>query len=955
MKRIKRFFNRKKKLKYIVDFDEEAFLDANPDIRDAIKGGQFRDVKHHLMLFGLNEIKKGLRPFHRAHEVFNEEKYLKQFPDVKNAIEKGEFQTAFEHFCDIGYKKILQEKENTFQILSDQKEQEKSQRFIYMIDTLDRYRVAGWVFDVQKNKGALSLHLYINGKFFKSLTANQVRSDVLKEHGVKNCGFSSDLGDQVKEEKAFYLELKIVTEEEEISLVPQPLFVTDSSAILETFFTIQNFLKKEANSSVEYEIMRRAFLNFISDGRKHYIQDLFTASMSTPSVTQMSMKSFYEEKDPKVNVIIPVYRDISITKGCIESVLNAKSNISFHIVIINDKSPDIEMQNMLNSYKDNPIISILENEQNLGFVKTVNKGMKYSLNDVILLNSDTIVTDHWIDKLYDVASSDKTIATVTPMSNSATILSYPKTLRDNELPLGFSPQKLNLLFEKLHSAKVVDLPTAHGFCMYIKRVVLEEIGYFDEEKYGKGYGEENDFSMRALSMGWRNVATCDTFIAHIGSVSFSSDKEALAKHNLEILTKDYPEYSAMVRRFIAKDPLREIRRAVSKEILKSLSTKYMLFISHALGGGTQKAMKDLASLLKKESISVLTLKKEEGLYTVSMYENDFLLEYKKEEWTTLLEDLKTLNIFHIHFHHLLGMDWEVTKIPEFLNVPYDFTIHDYLSICPRINLVDENKVYCGEPEISICEECIQKNGVHPGVEELFVQSGKTISEWRNEFNMFLSGARSIFVPNEDVAMRMQSYFKALHFTIKPHPEKRIRIKMLHRQREEQTVLNVAIIGAISDIKGYSKLKELVKDAQKRSLPIRYVVIGYTQNDAYFDAYSNIVITGKYVENELSQYVEKYKCTLALFLSVCPETYSYTLSESLSLGLFPVSFDIGAIASRLRAYQIGKILPLGATIEDINNALVQINYKNADSQLYIGLQYVTILKDYYKFPNKKMED
>ena len=71
--------------------------------------------------------------------------------------------------------------------------------------------------------------------------------------------------------------------------------------------------------------------------------------------------------------------------------------------------------------------SLFENAVNLGFVGTVNLGMqKHEGRDVVLLNSDTLVADGWLDRLITAAYSEKNIATVTPFSNNASIVSFPK-------------------------------------------------------------------------------------------------------------------------------------------------------------------------------------------------------------------------------------------------------------------------------------------------------------------------------------------------------------------------------------------------------------------------------------------------------------------------------------------------------------------------------------------------
>ena len=138
-----------------------------------------------------------------------------------------------------------------------------------------------------------------------------------------------------------------------------------------------------------------------------------------------------------VDIIIPVYNAFKYTEECIKSILENTDLKQNTLVLINDKSPDENIMPMLQKYKQengDKNIVVLENEVNSGFVKTVNKGMGYSENDVILLNSDTEVTKNWLEKIRTCAYSNPYIATVTPLTNNGTIASVPNFGVDNELP-----------------------------------------------------------------------------------------------------------------------------------------------------------------------------------------------------------------------------------------------------------------------------------------------------------------------------------------------------------------------------------------------------------------------------------------------------------------------------------------------------------------------------------------
>ncbi|AJS60040.1 glycosyltransferase family 2 protein [Paenibacillus sp. IHBB 10380] len=239
-----------------------------------------------------------------------------------------------------------------------------------------------------------------------------------------------------------------------------------------------------------------------------------------------------------IDVIVPIYKGIEETKECIQSLLTCPNKVEHRFILINDHSPEKEINEYLSELDDGRII-LLENEKNLGFVKTANRGMKYADNDVILLNSDTVVTDNWIDKLHAAACSNPRIGTVTTLTNNGTIASVPSFNKDNELPQGYTIQQFSNLVEYISNKHYPVIPTGVGHGLYIKRTVIHLIGYLDEQTFGMGYGEEVDFSYRVIKKGYINILADDTFIYHYGSTSFKEDKIQLVNKNKKKLRKKY--------------------------------------------------------------------------------------------------------------------------------------------------------------------------------------------------------------------------------------------------------------------------------------------------------------------------------------------------------------------------------------------------------------------------------
>ncbi|MCX6082401.1 MAG: glycosyltransferase [Chloroflexi bacterium] len=275
---------------------------------------------------------------------------------------------------------------------------------------------------------------------------------------------------------------------------------------------------------------------------------------------------------PMVDIVVPVYNALEDLIKCIEAVLSSTQELTYRLIIIDDVSTDPKVKDYLEflNLKGQTNILILRNTSNIGFVKTVNRGMSQSKhNDVVLLNSDTVVTTGWLDRLQHAAYYDDQIATVTPLSNNATICSVPEFCISNDLPDGYTVSDFaNLVFSAGLKARkqYIEIPTAIGFCMLIKRNILNEIGLFDEV-FGKGYNEENDFCMRARIKGYKHVVDVSTFVFHKGRASFQGKQEYLEKINAELLNRRYPFYSQIVNDFIIRNPLQDVQNNIKRSII----------------------------------------------------------------------------------------------------------------------------------------------------------------------------------------------------------------------------------------------------------------------------------------------------------------------------------------------------------------------------------------------------
>jgi len=666
--------------------------------------------------------------------------------------------------------------------------------------------------------------------------------------------------------------------------------------------------------------------------------------------------------DATVDVVLPVYRGYDETLNCIYTALNTPNRTHFELVVINDCTPEPALADKLIELRDQNLITLLINQENLGFVATVNKGMQlHPHRDIILLNADTEVYNDWVDRLVAASTQAERIGSVTPFSNNAEICSYPYFAQDNVMPLEIPYEQLDALASQANEEQFCELPTAVGFCMFISRACLDDVGYFDVETFGKGYGEENDFCLRAIAKGWKHILAGNIFVRHLGGTSFAGEKKKRVMAAMKILNQRYPHYHASVAQFLAQDPARIMRTRLDIARLDCKSgISNFLMVNHHLGGGTQRNVIEMIDELWKDSVGAFILEPlpssgARGLGEMKLSHHliehtpnlVFSMEYDRDH---IAETLLRLEIAHVHIHHVIGYEHRIldflTELTHELELRYDVTIHDYYSICPRINLVNGNSSYCGEPSITECERCIETNHSHAGALPVW--------QWRLQFSRFLGAARMVICPSGDVLERMQRYYPNAPLTLRWHAESfdqhdTCTMPVVAPQQD----LVIAAIGAISDIKGSHVLVALAKDATKRKLPIRFVIIGHSSHHEINAGLDRITVTGAYKEEEIGTLLHTHQPHLAFIPSVWPETYCYTLSIAWRYGILPLAFDIGAPAERIHACGRGFVIPFelkddASALNDYFMTLRSKGWDNHMGDIPENVAYPNILKDYYGF-------
>jgi GT2 family glycosyltransferase len=249
----------------------------------------------------------------------------------------------------------------------------------------------------------------------------------------------------------------------------------------------------------------------------------------------------------EVAIVVPVYGAPALVARCLDAVLTHTTGRA-RLIVIDDASLDSGIAPLLACYTSHANVSVLRNERNRGFTVTANRGIaEAGRADVVLLNADTQVGPNWLTGLRRAAASADDVATATAVSDNAGAFSVPELERENAMPARWTLDDTAraLWYEAGHAYPV--LPTGNGFCMYIRRAVVDAVGVLDEAGFPQGYGEENDFCQRASARGMRHLIAGNVYVHHERSASFGHDRRAqLGVAGMAVLRERWPNYEADV-------------------------------------------------------------------------------------------------------------------------------------------------------------------------------------------------------------------------------------------------------------------------------------------------------------------------------------------------------------------------------------------------------------------------
>jgi GT2 family glycosyltransferase len=289
----------------------------------------------------------------------------------------------------------------------------------------------------------------------------------------------------------------------------------------------------------------------------------------------------------KCDVIIPVYNAPEWVKLCMKSLVTQTPDDCLNqIILIDDASNDFTGDLLNDLARDNKKIVLIRNEENLGFVKSINRGL--SLTEapyILLLNSDCLITKNTIPKLIAHAMQQGSVGLVSPVSNDSPIVSL-------EMFPGYSFIDMNDLVGRLFPRMSFPACTIVGNCLLITRICFEKTGLFDL-CWGRGYGEESDYQFRAMQKGFEARIAIDTYVYHKSNASFADDAETelLRRNHYQLFIEKWgAEYRLLSEQYEKNDPIAFMRETIQKYLQNSGYNPqydvvyYLPGISQAVGG-----------------------------------------------------------------------------------------------------------------------------------------------------------------------------------------------------------------------------------------------------------------------------------------------------------------------------------------------------------------------------------
>lgn len=446
-------------------------------------------------------------------------------------------------------------------------------------------------------------------------------------------------------------------------------------------------------------------------------------------------------------VLLPVWGPSPDLERCLDSVERCTDLGRHPLVVVGDgplePGPAAVVERLVARWPD--AVRLLVTPSRGGYPAAANAGLREARGDAVLLNSDTEVSEGWLEKLGEAAHRRERIASATPFSNNATLCSLPRPFAENALPAGHTVATFAKLVEERSARLSPEIPTGVGFCLYLTREAIDRVGLLDEEAFGTGYGEEVDWCLRAEALGFAHVLDDATFVWHRGGGSFGPEGRARERRAGKILARRHPGFLKRVARFMAEDLLAPARRRVLDGLRPARRSPGaplpgVVHLVHGwppyATGGTEVFARTIAlSQAAHREVAVYArlsdpsrpkgtaIELSDGGVRVRLVVNDFLQRDPvsrnalhdrtfSADFDRFLEETRPALL---HVHHLAGHAASLPGLARRRGIPVVFQLQDWWPLCARVNLLLAEGGVCSGPSPLKCASCRQLTALPPPV------------------------------------------------------------------------------------------------------------------------------------------------------------------------------------------------------------------------------------------------
>lgn len=666
--------------------------------------------------------------------------------------------------------------------------------------------------------------------------------------------------------------------------------------------------------------------------------DLATLSASSPIVQLSKAPGCGPQMDP-VAVILPVYDAPDDVTACLDALVRHTTSPA-RLIVIDDASPDPRIGAILARLEGIAGVEVVRNAVNLGYTRTVNRGIELAGRcDVVLLNSDTRVGPRWLEGMLAAARSGHDIASVTAVSDNAGAFTVPDL--ETPLPKGLALEDYQRRVTQAAGAFWPAVPTGNGFCMYMSRRAIDDVGAFDPVLFPRGYGEENDWSIRASRRGWRHLVDDRTLVAHKRAASFGASRSELMENARRVLDEVHPDYNALVAAFHTSAGLNAARYRVRRLIQNPdgdgaprPARPRVLFVISTGSGGTPYTNRDLMAALadRYEPWLLTSNARELALFRVAagpdgldvrvacaaLPEPMTLVEHRSRDYDRIVARWLVQHAIElVHVRHLAWHSMDLPAVAQGLGIPVVLSFHDFYSVCPTIKLLDETMTYCGGRCTATAGDCrpeLWRPAVMPPLK------GRWVVEWRRRFAEMFACCDAFVTTDESARATLLDAFPSLagrRFEVIAHGRDFARFEPPARHTSPLQRLTILVPGNISPAKGRDVIEALaLRDTEGR---LAFYVAGDVHPPLMGE---RIVCHGPYRRDELGSIAAASGAQIGAVFSIWSETYCHTLTEMWAAGLPVAGFDFGAVGERIRRSGAGWILP-HADIDALYRRLVAV--------------------------------